>query len=379
MSRRIKLIEADNRLSVKYNKTEGIYNWGDDNCYPSLIKSLVGASVTAKQCSDLNSKYIAGKGFNFAQNSNLIINSKGMTINQLLRVVSKEFAEQNNIFLHVNYNALYEVISVVLLPATDVRIGEADSTNYSGKFAVYCNWDKSKGKSIKKDDFQLIDRFNPIPEIIENQVEKAGGWNKYKGQILHINSDFTDTYSLSDGDSVLKDMNTENEVADIKNAVLRKGLFGSKVVVVPSFDDETERNQFERTLKDLKGAENSSGILLLEAPDATDDLTKQINVQSIDTNIDIDMVEKTSERVRVNIINAFGVPSILVNNNNDGSIFGNSGELIRQAKVMHWENKEEERAIIQEAFKRIFSLWKDNINPSNDWTITPIIALESNG
>ncbi|PZR11192.1 MAG: hypothetical protein DI539_20870 [Flavobacterium psychrophilum] len=377
---RIKLIDADNRLSIKYNKIDGIYANGDDNAYPQLIKSLVGASVTAKQCTDINSKYISGKGFKFTDSvtkkSSLIVNKDGMTINQLLRVVSKEFADQNNIWLHVNYNALYEIISVALLPSTDVRIGTSDSKGYSGKLAVYNNWDKSKSKTIKKSDFQLIDRFNPNPAIIEAQVEKAGGWNSYKGQILHVNADFTDTYSLSDGDCVIKDMNTENEVADIKNAVLRKGLFGSKVFITRPFEDAYARSAFEKTLKDLKGAENSSGILLLEASEATDDITKELSVQNVDTNIDIDMIEKTADRVRINIINAFGVPSILVNNNNDGSIFGQSGELIKQAKKMHWENKEEERAIIQEAFERIFSLWHEPINPSGDWSITPIINLK---
>jgi hypothetical protein len=42
-----------------------------------------------------------------------------------------------------------------------------------------------------------------------------------------------------------------------------------------------------------------------------------------------------------NIRKAFGVPSILLEDS-DNSIFGNSGELLTQAKQMHWENKAEE-------------------------------------
>jgi hypothetical protein len=57
-----------------------------------------------------------------------------LNINQLLRIVSREFSEINNL-LHINYNALYQIISVDLLTREDVRIG-ADSSGYSGKFIV---------------------------------------------------------------------------------------------------------------------------------------------------------------------------------------------------------------------------------------------------
>jgi hypothetical protein len=62
-----------------------------------------------------------------------------LNINQLLRIVSREFSEINNLFLHINYNALYQIISVDLLTREDVRIGKADSSGYSGKFIVYNN------------------------------------------------------------------------------------------------------------------------------------------------------------------------------------------------------------------------------------------------
>src|SRR5690606_20530287 len=126
----------------KYCKTDGIHNWGDDNAYPHLIKSLVGSSVTAKSCVDINSKYIFGKGFQFEEKSS-IVNKNGLSVNQLLRIASKEFSEQNNLFFHVNWNAAHQITSVNLIPATDPRIGKADSLGYSGKYIVYNNWDKS--------------------------------------------------------------------------------------------------------------------------------------------------------------------------------------------------------------------------------------------
>lgn len=375
---KIKLVDVDNRLSVKYSKQDGIYNWGDDNAYPQLVKSLINSSVTAKQCVDLNSKYIYGKGFEFVQNitnkNSLIINKRGLNINQLLRIVSREFSEQNNIFLHVNYNALYEVTSVDLLTSEDVRIGKSDSTGYSGKFVVYDNWDKSKSKKIEKKDFNLIDKFNPSPVIIEAQVEAAGGWNKYKGQLLHITADFNELYSLSDVDSVLYDADSEYQASVFKNSGLRKGFFGAKLFVTKPFSDDSERRDFEKTINDLKGSENSSGVLLLEANLESDNLAEHILIQNIDSNIDDKQFESSEQSSAKNIRKAFGVLSILIEDG-DNSIFGQSGELLKEAKKTHWENKEEERNIITDTFQLLFSNFHTPINPFNNWKITPIIQM----
>ena len=66
------------------------------------------------------------------------------------------------------------------------------------------------------------------------------------------------------------------------------------------------------------------------------------------------------------------MPSILIEDS-DHSIFGNSGDLLKEAKLTHWENKEEERNIITDAFQLIFSKFHFEINPTNNWSIVPII------
>lgn len=374
---KVKLIDIDNRLAIKYDKTEGIFKWSDDNAYPQLIKSLISSSVTAKNCVDINSKYIYGKGFSFAGNSS-IINKKGLSLNKLFRQASREFSEQNNLFFHVNYNALYQITSVELISCSEARIGKSDSTGYSGKIVVYNNWDKSRGKKVEKKDFELFDIFNPNPTVIEVQVEAAGGWNKYKGQILHVTSDFNDIYSLSDGDSVIYDMNAEFKASVFKEAALRRGNFGSKIFITKPFSDDYERQDFDKTIQNLLGVENTNGVLTLEANNVSDNLHEQFIIKHLDSDFDDQKVAYTETSSAKKIMQAFGVHPILIGDADSNSLFGNSGELLKQAKATHWENKEEERAIIVEAFETIFAKWHEPINPANDWTITPIIALQSN-
>lgn len=373
---RIKLIDVDNRLSIKYNPVDGIFNYGDDNCYPSLVKSIINSSVTARNCVKKNALYTYGKGFEFVESvtdkTTLIVNKKGHNINELLRIVTREFAEQNNVFLHINYNSLFEITSVELLPTTDVRIGKSDSTSYSGKFLVYNNWDRSKSKKCNKNDYNLIDRFNPSPLVIQSQVDAVGGiWNKYKGQILHLTSDFSDTYSLSDVDSVMKDADSQYKAAELRNDVFRKGFAGVKLVVSkPLKGGREEGDELAETLSELKG---SSGILYIEADEESTDLTQEILIQNLDSDVDSNSFIDKESIARKNILEAFGVPSILISQDSD-AVFGNSGELLTQAKLMFWDDKSETRNIITEAFEKLFSKFHQVINPSNNWNIIPIVT-----
>jgi hypothetical protein len=373
---RVKLIDVDNRLNVKYSKSEEVYNWGDDNCYPQLVESLIGSSVTAKVCADLNAKYIYGKGFEFA-GRNAIVNKDSLTVNQLFRVATQEFSKHNNLFFHVNYNALYEITSVNLLLCINLRIGKSDSTGYSGRFIEYNNWDKCKSKSIRKADFKTFDKFNPIPEVIEAQVVAAGGWSKYKGQVLHINSDYNPLYSYSDADSALLSCYNDHKADGFITQIMTKGFIGQKIVTVKPFTDDYERSEFDDLLRNSQGTDKAGGIILLEANMASDVLAEQLLIQNVDSNIDDKMFNSTSSEAAKKIRTAFGVPAILIDDS-DNSIFGQSGELLKVAKQTFWEDKEEERNIISEAFQRIFSRWHEPINPDNNWNIIPKITLPSN-
>ncbi|WNM18612.1 hypothetical protein [Flavobacterium capsici] len=376
---KVKLIDVDNRLSIKYDQINGIHNWGDDNCYPQLISSLASRSVTAKQCIKINASNIYGKGFNFTQNvkdkSNLIVNKKELNINQLLDVCSKEFAKQNNVFLHLNYNALFQIISVDLIISERVRIGEADSTGYSGKFVVYDNWDKKKNKKIDKKDFVLIDRFNPKPEIIEKQVESAGGWNKYKGQILHLSTDYNEIYSSSDLDAAIIPSYNEHGIDKFLYNGIENGFIGVKFIHTKPFDDEDEAREFEDCIKKGMGGENAATVFLIESKLNSDILKDEIYVQNIDSNIDDARYIHTERSAAEKIRKSFDIHSILIDDS-DNSIFGQSGALLKEAKITQWEKKESIRNKISDAFQLIFSKFHLPINPSNDWTITPIIKIE---
>ena len=206
--------------------------------------------------------------------------------------------------------------------------------------------------------------------MIEAQVSAAGGWQAFKGQVLHVNSDFSEHYALSDIDPVMHEAYTEFLIQKMRNTGYRKGFHGNKLVIVKPFEDSDERDEFESVLTDLR--EDSSGILLLEAKHETDNLADNILIQNMENNVGIDTKEDELA-IKYNILQAFGVAPILIGLNSDNSIFGNSGELLIQARLMHWEKLESKRNLIVDAFQKIFSRFHKPINPTNNWTITPII------
>lgn len=368
---RLKLIDADNRLAIKYDKSNEIHTWGTDNCYPSLIWSLLGSSTTAKRCFDENAKNIRGRGFSFEGANEIVVNSDGQTINQLLTMSSKEFAALNNVFIHVNFNAAFEITSATLKACTDIRIGKADSKGYSGKFIDYPNWDGSVSSSIKKSDYILIDKFNPNPAVIAAQVEAQGGWHRYKGQLLHLKGDFSKVYSLPEADSVIFDMDSEYRASRFKNSGLRSGMWGARIMVTQPFDSDLERKEYERTLQSMMGVDDTNALMVMESKNISESFDSDLKIIELDSNFDdkrFDLTERSSAR---NIMTAFDIAPILIDSS-DNSIFGGSGEMIRQARIYQWEKKEEERALMVDAFKRIFSRWHEPLS-INDWSIQPII------
>ncbi|RZJ67696.1 MAG: hypothetical protein EOO50_05280 [Flavobacterium sp.] len=369
---RATLLDVEPSIVVKFDKTQGIQTWGDNNNYPTQMRNLIAASVTARNCIKRNSAYIRGKGFAFELANEILVNQDGQTINQVLGDSSKELAYINNVFIHVNINSEYKITSAQIIPSTDSRVGKEDSKGYAGKFIVYNNWDLSIEESIKKGDFITIDRFNPDPKVIESQVQAAGGWQKYKGQILHIKGDASRIYAEADGDCVVFDMDSEKKAARFKNGGLRKGRFGARIYMTQPFDDDYERQAFQNTLKELEGEDSQESIIVMESNEMSDDFDTQFKMLDLSSNIDDKMFEFTENSVARNIRRAFGVPSILVETDSDAGIYGNSGELLKQAKLTHWEDLEEQRSLLINAFKRIFTRWVEPLE-INDWSIIPII------
>ena len=355
-----KLIELAKRL-VTFNKSLGIYANGTDNAYAERVERHINNSATAKPCAKLLRKFIVGQGLE-GLNKRIVHEEDQITLLQFLKDLANSYAYHNGAFIHVNYNLACEIISMKVLPYNHCRVGKKDDKKYNGKILLYDDWN---GK-ITKSKIEPIDVFNAKKSVITNQIKKAGEVKKYKGQILFLNPEDT-IYPLAHIDNVLNDADSEFRVGQFKNLSLRKGFFGKKLVITPPMVDgdvsgemtkeqaeekrlaERERDNFRSQIQNFVGSDNVDGILHLEMEfDDDQKFEDVIKFVDIEANIDDKLFAHTEKSVANNIRKAYSnVPSILIENN-DSSVFGQSGALLIAAKVFYQDQTEEDRQMIEE-------------------------------
>ena len=368
---------SDSILHVKIDKRTECFNFGADNAFPSLIEVLIEMSVTAKTCTDRVSKSIYGKGFGEA--GQVIVNSKGQSLNEILRLTARQYSKHNNSYLQISYDANLEINAIVVVPVTDVRIGKADDKGYSGKFIVYDNWDKTKARRIEPSKFELYDRYNSDKIIIEGQIRKSAGENKdekiediisdYNGQILHTRKDESYKYSLTDLQPVIAEAFLESNSQTFRSRGASKGFLNTKVIVTKPFKDDPTRKKFMDYIKSFEGADESSSTLVIEASENTDDLEKEIKIEDFTGEFNDKLFEYSDKQAEKNICKAFSVPTMLVTQT-DNSLFGQSGELLQEGKTQLWESREEDRLQLEEVFSSLMNKFQQDKRIEGDLTIT---------
>jgi hypothetical protein len=360
------LIDVWKRLTP-WSKSADVYANDTDNAYPERMDRLINNSVTAKSAAAIMVQYLIGKGYG-ADADNLIINKeKNLKLIDFADDVADDLVKQRGVFIHINWNALYQIADCSVVPYEWCRIGKKDSNDYAGKVAISKEWLKPKRSEI-----ELVDIYNPRKAVIDAQVEKAGGWEHYKGQILFINMDTKLIYPLSRIDSVSEDCDSEAQASIYKNKLLRKGFFGNTLVVTRPLvgeglepgstaltEAESERERFQQAIKDSLGAQNTGGVLCLEMDFAGEKLDDAILIKQIESKIDDKLFNYTETSVRENILVAFNnLPAGLIKTN-EASLFGNSGEAIREMKRTYWENTTKERSLLTAVINQLLQRSQD--------------------
>jgi hypothetical protein len=360
----VKLLELLKKV-VTFDKSLGIHINGFDNNYPERVERIINNSATAKPAAKLYRKYLLGRGLSPDMNDFIVNPFTGITLLQFLRSITVSMAYQNGVAIHINYNLNFDKISLTVIPFGHCRVGKKDDKDYNSKIIVSPKW--SEFVNIKDLKPQIFDVYNPDPKVIQQQINKAGGIKNYKGQIFFYHPE-SDIYPLAHVDNVMMDADSEHMSSVFKNTSLRKGFFGKKIVITPpmldsalrtpdsELDDEmlgrkklqlSERDAFRKDMLSFIGADNSQGAFHVELEYEGDDIDKAIKFIDVETNINDSLFQHTENSCANNIRKAYSnIPSILIENN-DGSMFGQSGEMLNQAKMFYQDQTEEDRDTIE--------------------------------
>lgn len=374
------VLKRDRRYETRNDKAYGIQHWGEANDYPQRVLEIIAASCTGAACVDVYSKFIAGKGFNDLTFYKKVVNFKGQTNDYILELIKKDFSELGGFALHVNFNALYKVVELQHVPFENCRLEKInDETGDFDKIATHPDWGRRflSLRKWKKDDIVFYDLFNPDPAKIQSQVEAAGGWHNYNGQIYYFSNQGEKSYPLPIADAVLTDMSTEEGISNVsyrnaRNNFLSAGMLVDVVQNNDSMADNVEdsgrdrelgKSETEKTLLEFQGDENAGKILYIEVESKEEaPVFSSFKGQNYDKEFTV-----TTETAENKIGKRFMQPPIL----RSVDVGGNFGaDTMKNAYNYYNSITEGERLAIERVYSEIFQHWHEAT--TLDFSIIPL-------
>ncbi|MGF7038622.1 hypothetical protein [Mucilaginibacter lappiensis] len=376
------LPQIERRILVRPNQTYGILNYDLDNAYPQRMLELVAASPTAKDCWNKRAKFIAGNGFEEKDLGKQIINSKGLTLAKLLKALANDKALFTGFGIHINYNANFKIASVNYVKFEDIRMGDTDCVDTAEKYALYSDWGRKTWKNIMRSKITFLDKYNPDPAVIEQQVTDAGGWEHYKGQLFYFNPE-VDDYPLIEADSVWEDFETEAGIKIFNNREVTTGFLPSTMLFMQARREEADNSrpdadeyagvnipsQLEKDLGAFQGAKSAQKIIVIEYED--ENSKPEFKAYPIQNN---DRLFETTERsVEARIIKGFSIPKELINSEKSSGL--SNGSEKKEAIIEFNDNTAPDRLELSETFAEVFNHFYIDVNPGGNWNIIPVPAI----
>lgn len=365
----------EERIEI-FNKRLGVIFDGEDNLKPLIIENLIDSSPTAFQCAWLYESFLGGGGFEVDLSEVNLSEDEfnKQNPNNLLFDISEVLSRHQGVFINVGYNANFEKDSFKIIPRTLCRVGKKDSADFSGKILVS---PKGWGKSLKAAEIDVFDTYNPRPDVIQAQVEAAGGWENYKGQVLFFKLSNKYTYPKSLIETAYTFADVENQLGLYYNATTKRSFEDSTIIRHRKFEKKSDEEAFEKNIKALSGLENGSSKMLVE--DDWNDETDKIGNLRFETLKNNVRSEKYAhfETSSANFIRkAFkNIPPQLVDYV-AGKLGNTSGEDLIKAQSIYNSLISKDQEKVEMLFKELFRNYKENINPSKNWTIKQYSLLD---
>lgn len=350
--------KVEKRIYNKDNKHESILNYDSDNLYPQRILDIINSSGTAKRSVELYAKFINGEGFKDKVFYKSVVNRSGLTADKLLRLVASDYAHFGGRAYHVNYNGLLQKSEVSHIPFEYCRLGTGEKL---GMIAVYEDWECSNGKKIEVDKIRWYNRYNPSTSVLLNQIEKAGGIENFEGQIYYDTK-----YVISPIDAVLEDVISDKSIKEFTRKELQNGfnpsVIGRYSKVFEGKEGDLEWEAIQEDWRSFQGPENTGKVFLTSGVSKDDFSIERLGDSGADKMYDI-----TEKRVKNSIIQRFGQPPSLVGRRDQNVVF--SSQNIEDDTKFYNSVTKDERIMIEEDFKVLFSNFYKNANTTNDYSI----------
>jgi len=329
------------RLAKHTNNYQDIKPYGNyDNLYPQKIIEVAQKSWALSTALATFKDFTIGDGF--GESDEVVINSKGQTLFDLLTFIAKDKSTLG-FAVHVNYNALGKII--------EMQHVDFDALRYNEKGLLVYNPDWSNRYATDNYGREVVyNLFDP-----EKSVEQANevGWENYTGQVFYWTGT-NSIYPLATFDAALEagQYQADEELFKLRN--IQNGFALSGVFTYPKIAENQKENDgvIDSLRGDGSGANSSGRFTVLAVPagvEGTDKIVQFIPFER--SNID-NLYTNQNKESREAIFSIFRQPAIL-NAISETGMFNQQS--LQDAFVFYNSIVEKDRKEIEKALNKLMS------------------------
>lgn len=368
--------KSSKRIDTTYVSSLGIQTYGDDNLYPQVLNNIIAASSTGSGCVERLANFIEGNGLRNLDLSELVINRKGDTMDDLHTLICSDVAKFNGFAIHVNYNIFGQIVELQYVPFENCRLVEEDDNGYVSHIVLHPDWTGAKtrnGKLLRVDkrNCDYINVFNPNREVVLAQIDAVGGIEYYNGQLLWVSMAGKNTYPTGKGDAVATEMSTDEGLSNVKYRNVRNNFLPAAMIITKrgsNLENYSDRpsmkgDDFSDTLVQLQGDTNAGKLMeiTLENDEEKPEVL-HLNAQNYDKEFTV-----TDSSVIERIYSAFGQEAwycIRI-----GKV-GFSGDILEDAFEYYNSIVNKQQRLIERTFRAVFKHWHTPV--ADDYSVEPL-------
>lgn len=385
--------KTEESFGVGYDTQAQIQTYGRDNQYPQMLHRIIQSSPTGSGCLERYATFIEGDGFANLAFAEMVVNHKGETVDSLHSLICKDYAEYGGFAIHVNYNALGQIVEMQHVPFEQTRLSYEDDRGFVPFIMVHETWTAHKRRHKKNGDIRVelvkdcdtIHRFNPLREVVMAEIEACGGIDFYKGQIFWYSNMGENAYPVPRADRVATSMSTDEGLCNMQWRNVRNNFFPAGMLYVkkgqggPYAPAGTEYNRgsssdgwqadFADSIRQAQGDTKACKVVVVEL-ESDDD--KPIWEPMNSTNYDKEFTV-TEESTTARIYSAFHQePWYCIKN---GKV-GFSGDILTDAYDYYNSVVTKERRVIERSFDTLMKHW-GGFNPGDDHSVKPLVYISN--
>jgi hypothetical protein len=353
---------------------EKILPYGQNNAFPLVLAQLVQESPVASSCISTIADFIEGSGFSDENSRNIKLNSQGETLGTIHSINAQTFALYEGIALNIKYNADFKISDIFTIPFENCRLAIPDDNGYISKIRYNPYYGTSQ---FVKSWTEEYDVYNPDPEIVKSQFEKASAKGElYKGQILYqsFTKPLSRFYSMPQYYSAEYWMRVDAQIGQFHTNNLNNGFYQSvlfRIVGDPNqpsthpddqfFNKDTNQlepipgtsmgTRMDAEMQKFTGSQNAGNIMVQWAKDKDSfpDLLPFPTQQN--QGFFKDLTEQSTEYICI----ATKVPTILANVSTKSHSMGAEGAMIRAAVKLMQHRTKKPQAFLERIYKEVLS------------------------